>query len=115
MDTILNAPTSWNNQTESQSKVIRSESKLTAFINSQQKNETAWFLISMIIQGVFFLPIPAVLVFSFNAPAYILVFTLGLFFANIIAGMSSAGAKAIIYLFAASIVIHLLLLAVFTI
>jgi hypothetical protein len=115
MDTILNTRTDWNNQTESQSKAIRSENKLIAFINSQQKNETAWFLVSMIVQGIFFLPIPAVLVFSFNAPAYILIFTLGLFFANIIAGMSSAGAKAIIYLFAASIVVHAVLLAIFII
>lgn len=114
MDTILNAHTSWDNQTESQSKAIGSESKLTAFVNSQAKNETAWFLISMMIQGIFFLPIPAVLVFNFNAPPYILVFTLGLFFANIIAGMSGAGAKVIMYLFAASIVVHALLLAIFT-
>jgi hypothetical protein len=115
MDTTLNAPTSWNNQTESQSKVVNAESKLAAFIDSQQKNETAWFLVSMMIQGVFFLPIPAVLIFSFNAPAYILIFTLGLFFANIIAGMSNAGAKAIIYLFAASVVVHAVLLAIFII
>ena len=114
MDTILNIRTGWNNQTESHSKAMRSESKLAEFINSQKKNETAWFLISMIVQGVFFLPIPAVLVFSFNAPAYVLIFTLSLFFANIIAGMSSAGTKAIIYLFAASIVVHALLLAIFT-
>lgn len=115
MDTILNARTSWSNQAESQSKVARSENKLAAFINSQKNNETAWFLISMMIQGVFFLPIPAVLIFSFNAPAYILIFTLGLFFANIIAGMSSAGVKTIIYLFTASVVVHAVLLAVFTI
>lgn len=114
MDTILNASTSWNNQTESRSKAIGSESKLTAFINSQKKNETAWFLISMMIQGIFFLPIPAILVFGFNAPAYILIFTLGLFFANIIAGMSNAGTRAIIYLFAASILVHAVLLVIFT-
>lgn len=114
MDTILSARTSWDNQTEKQSEIIRHESKFTIFINGQKKNETAWFLVSLVVQGVFFLPIPALLVFSFNAPAYILVFTLGLFFANIIAGMSSAGAKSIIYLFAASIVVHAILLAIFT-
>jgi len=112
MDTTLTAAT-WNDQTGTQTKTVRTESKLTAFINAQKKNETAWFLVSLIIQGIFFLPIPAALIFSFNAPAYILIFTLGLFFANIIAGMSSAGAKAIIYLFAASIVVHAVLLTIF--
>jgi hypothetical protein len=114
MDTTLRAHTSWDSQAESQSKTARPGSKLTAFINSQAKNETGWFLISLMVQGIFFLPLPAVLIYSFNAPAYILVFSLSLFFANIIAGMSSAGAKAIIYLFAISVVVHLLLLAIFT-
>jgi hypothetical protein len=114
MDTILNAHTSWDNQTGSQSKVARPESKLSAIIGSQKKNGTAWFLISMMIQGVFFLPIPSVLTFYFGAPAYLVIITLGFFFANIIAGMSGARVKTIIYLFGASIIVHLLLLAVFT-
>jgi hypothetical protein len=114
MDTILNAHTGWKNETANRSIAVRPENKLTSFINSQEKNETAWFLISMVIQGIFFLPLPAVLIFHFGAPAYILIFTLGLFFANIIAGMSSSGARVIIYLFAASFIVHALMLAIFT-
>jgi len=113
MDTILTDRTSWNSQTESQAKVISTESRLTVFINNQKKNGILWFLVSLIVQGIFFLPLPALLIFSFGAPVWILVFTLGLFFANIIAGMSCAGAKTIIYLFAASIVVHALMLVIF--
>lgn len=115
MDTILNARTTWDNQTESRSKAVGSKSKLTAFINSQKKNETAWFLFSLVFQGVFFLPVPSVLTFYFGAPAYLVIITLGFFFANIIAGMSSMGIKTIIYLFLASTIVHLLLLAAFII
>jgi len=115
MATILNSPVSWANETTVQNNTVKTESKWTTFVNSQKNYVTAWFLISLIVQGVFFLPIPAVLIFSFNAPAYILVFTLGLFFANIIAGMSGAGVKAIITLFATSVIVHALLVAIFTI
>ena len=113
MATTLNSPVSWANEKTVQKDTLKAESKWTNFINSQAKYVTAWFLISMMIQGIFFLPIPALLVFDFNAPAYILIFTLGLFFANIIAGMSSASVKTIINLFAASIIVHILLLAIF--
>jgi len=114
MDTVLNARTSWD-QPEKQLKVARHESKLTAFINSQSKYATAWFLASLTFQGVFFLPIPSVLTFYFGAPAYLVIITLGFFFANIIAGMSSMGIKTIIYLLLASTIVHLLLLAAFII
>lgn len=113
MDTTLNTPIGWNSRAEKLSKPVKSDTKLAAFINSQAKYETAWFLVSMVVQGVFLLPIPAVLVFYFNAPTYLVIFTLTFFFANIIAGMSSAGVKTIIYLFGASVIVHLLLLAVF--
>lgn len=114
MNTILDARSSWD-RTEKQSKATRNESKLTAFINSQAKYATAWFLASLTFQGVFFLPIPSVLTFYFGAPAYLVIITLGFFFANIIAGMSSMGIKTIIYLFLASTIVHLLLLAAFII
>lgn len=114
MNTTLNAHFDWSGPVAGQTTTNKAEGKLNGFVNSQKKNVTAWFLVSLMVQGVFFLPIPALLIFSFGAPAYILVFTLGLFFANIIAGMSNAGAKVIMYLFATSVVVHLVLLAIFT-
>ena len=115
MATTLNSPVSWANEGTVKNSTVKTESSITTFINSQKNYVTAWFLISLMVQGVFFLPIPAVLIFSFNAPAYILIFTLGLFFANIIAGMSNAGVKTIMALFASSVLMHALLVAIFTI
>ncbi len=114
MNTTLNNPIRWDTNTTTSLNATDTENKLTTFFNGQEKYKTAWFLVSMMIQGVFFLPLPAVLIYSFNAPVFILIFTLGLFFANIIAGMSSAGVKTIILLSAASVAVHLILLAIFT-
>lgn len=87
------------------------ESRLNTFFNNQAKNVTAWFLASLMFQGIFFLPIPVALAYYFGAPGYLLAITLVLFFANIIAGMASAGIRAVVLLFAISVAVHLLLLA----
>ncbi|MCO5948484.1 hypothetical protein [Mucilaginibacter flavidus] len=83
--------------------------KWAVFIQSQSENKTFWFLLSLVFQGVFFLPLPALLIYYFNAPTLIVVVTLTLFFANIIAGMGGAGIKTLLKLFAASIVIQVLM------
>ena len=79
-------------------------------MESQSGNKTFWFLLSMVFQGVFFLPLPALLIYYFNAPILILIITLGLFFANVIAGMGGAGIKTLLRLFVVSIAIQLLIL-----
>lgn len=89
--------------------------KLDAFFKSQAKYTTAWFLTSLVFQGVFFLPLPVALAYYFGASAYLLIVTLLLFFANIIAGMSGAGIRVLVFILAASIVIHILLLAFYLI
>lgn len=62
-----------------------------SYSDTQAKNQTLWFFVSLILQGVFFLPIPAVLMFYYVAPIIVLVITLLLYFANIIAGMGGSG------------------------
>jgi len=83
------------------------------FADNQSSNRTVWFLVSLVAQGVLFLPIPAALMYYYNAPVLVLIITLALFFANIIAGMGGSGIRTLIGLFALSIVVHLLMLAVF--
>jgi hypothetical protein len=83
--------------------------KWAAFTQSQSENKTFWFLLSLVFQGVFFLPLPALLIYYFNAPTLIVVVTLTLFFANIIAGMGGASIQTLLKLFAASIVIQILM------
>lgn len=93
----------------------KSVNKLDTLFKQQAKYTTAWFMVSLVFQGVCFLPVPVILAYYFGAPAYLLIVTLTLFFANIIAGMSGAGIRSLIYILAASIVIHVLLLAFYLI
>ena len=72
-----------------------------------------WFLVSLMMQGVLFLPIPAVLMYYFDAPIVVLGITMVLFFANIIAGMGGSGIRTVLSFFAASVIIHLAMLVVF--
>jgi len=84
-------------------------------MDSQSSRITLWFLVSLLFQGVLILPVPAILIYFANAPVAILMVTLTLFFGNIIAGMGGAGIKTLLWLFASSIAIHLLMILVFTI
>ncbi|MGF7080233.1 hypothetical protein [Mucilaginibacter sp. UYCu711] len=81
--------------------------------DGQAERKTLWFMVSLIFQGVLFLPLPAVLIYYFNAPTLILAVTLSLFFANIITGMSGSGIRTILNLFAVSFLAHLIMLAIF--
>jgi hypothetical protein len=115
MATTLTARNQWKGQSETQKSTGNIWSKLVAFTDSQAKVKTQWFMISLIVQGVFFLPLPAALSFYYGAPVYLLFITLGLFFANIISGMGGAGIRVIAGLLAISVLVHLLMLAVYII
>ena len=108
----LNVPT-WQVTRTDQNNHTTLWKKWLAITDSQADNKTMWFLVSLIIQGVLFLPIPAVLMYYYNAPIITLGITMILFFANIIAGMGGSGIRTVLSFFAASVIIHLVMLAVF--
>ncbi len=89
-------------------------SKLIDFADRQSDKKTGWFLFSLLCQGVLFLPVPAVLMYYFSAPIYVLAVTMILFFSNIIAGMGGANIRVLLTLFGASLLAHLLMIAIFT-
>jgi hypothetical protein len=117
MDTLINTASHWMPGTAIQKQKIDSSiyNKFLAFADSQKKSKTLWYMVSMIAQGVFFLPIPAVLIYYFNAPIIVLAITLILFFANIIAGMGGSNVRTLISLFVVSVSMHLFMLAFFMI
>ena len=88
-------------------------SKWLAFADTQAPNKTLWFLVSLMLQGVLFLPIPAVLMYYFDAPLAVLAVTMVLFFGNVIAGMGGSGIRTLLNFFAASVIIHLAMLLYF--
>lgn len=109
MATSVNASTPWTARPSTKTNSKNLLNKWAAFLESQSGNGTFWFLASMVFQGVFFLPLPALLIYYYDAPKLVLGITLGLFFANIIAGMGGAGVKTLLKMFATSIIIHLLM------
>ena len=86
---------------------------LLALADEQDGNKTLWFLFSLIFQGVLFLPIPAVLMYYYNASIIVLPITFGLFLANIIVGMGGSGIRVVIGLFLFSVLVNLSMLAVY--
>ncbi|GAB3929917.1 hypothetical protein [Mucilaginibacter myungsuensis] len=113
MATITSAPATWA-KPETQ-KTANLWNKFMAFADTQNKNRTLWFLVSLVSQGVLFLPIPAVLIFYFDAPELILAVTLILFFLNVVAGMGGSSIRTMLTLFATSAIINTLMILIFTI
>lgn len=108
--TTITASAGWNENAAVTNKSISLISRWNGFMESQSASKTLWFLVSLIVQGIFLLPEPAVLIYYFNAPVLVLAVTLTFFFANIIAGMGGAGIKTLLWLFVSSIAVHLLML-----
>jgi len=84
MATLTNRATGWAPTSEAPAHQINLHSKWLAFTESQAESKIAWYVVSMIAQGVLFLPVPAVLLYYFTAPFYVLVITLGLFFQTLL-------------------------------
>jgi hypothetical protein len=112
MENVITARTQWINDQNTQTK-LSIWSRWGAFADSQAHSKTLWFIFSLIAQGVLFLPIPAALIYYFNAPLAVLAITLGLYFANIIAGMGGAGIRVTLLFFLTSVIIHLLMVILF--
>jgi len=97
-----------NNNTNTQHLTLKERFNL--FADSQKDRHTVWFMASLIFMGVMILPIPAVLMYYFNAPILVLGVTMVCFFANIIANMGGEGIRTTIFLFAACVAIHLVMI-----
>jgi hypothetical protein len=110
MEITINQNAQWN------AGIIKTKSnfytKWLAVLDSQQPNKTLWYIVSLIAQGVLFLPVPAALIYYFNAPVYILAITLFMYFANIIAGMGGAGIRITLSFFLLSVFVHLTMITV---
>jgi hypothetical protein len=77
-----------------------------AFIKRQQKNRTVWFLLTLVLQGNLILPVPAILLFYYNAPIYVLMITMLTYFPNLITAMTGSGLRVTLAIFACSLLIN---------
>jgi hypothetical protein len=108
------APLTWNNAPEQDINTqFNLWAKFTHFADSQKSNHTLWFFVVLVVHGVFFLPLPAVLMYYFEAPIVVLAITMICFFTNLIATMGGAGIRTALFVFAASIALHILMALIF--
>jgi hypothetical protein len=112
MEIIIHSPAQWNSKSGTNN--VNIWNKWLSVLDSQNKNKTLWYVFSLVAQGILFLPVPAALIYYFNAPIFTLAITLSLYFANIIAGMGGAGIRTMISFFLISILIHLAMVAIYT-
>jgi hypothetical protein len=109
MATTMNAPAVWADEITTQTKQ-NIWTKWLSFTDNQAPYRTLWFMFSLVLQGVCFLPVPAVLMYYYHAPIVVLVVTMTMFFANVIAGMGGSSIRVMLTLFAASIIAHILMI-----
>jgi len=100
------APAHWVSQNYSQATHSNLWSKFSAFADSQTERKTMWFFLALVVQGIFFLPLPAFLVYYYSAPIALILITMTCFFATIISYMGGAGIRTVLLLSAASILIQ---------
>ena len=84
--------------------------KFTAFADRQRERKVIWFFLALTVQGIFFLPMPAALMYYYNASIIVLFITLFCFFTNIIAYMGGAGIRTVLLLSLMSILIQVAVL-----
>jgi hypothetical protein len=110
----ITAPAEWTvSNDRSERKSVSLISKYNQFADSQAKNHTGWFWVSLLVYGVLFLPLPAVLIYYFNAPVIVLAITMTSFFTTLIANMGGAGIRTTILVSAAGALIHIAMLLAF--
>jgi hypothetical protein len=80
--------------------------RFTLFANRQQDRKVIWFFLALTVQGIFFLPMPAALMYYYNASIVVLLITMFCFFTNIIAYMGGAGIRTVLLLSLLSILIQ---------
>ena len=113
MNTLKLQPSIHENNTETTGKTYSISKRLQAFFESQKDKRLAWFMISLLAQSVLILPVPAALIYYYSAPESILVVTLTLFFANIIAGMGGSKTSILISLVVLDVIAHVIMILAF--
>ncbi|MBW4891018.1 hypothetical protein KXQ82_14930 [Mucilaginibacter sp. HMF5004] len=113
MTTITNSPASWASVTTEQKQHFNLWEKWLKIADSQAKNQTGWFAVSMISIGVLFLPLPAVLIYNYQANISVLAISMALFFANFIFGTGGGSIRTTLSLFVITIIAYITMVAIY--
>ncbi|HVS92165.1 MAG TPA: hypothetical protein VHE59_09050 [Mucilaginibacter sp.] len=89
--------------------------RFARFAATQSDKRLGWFMVSLLAQSVLFLPVPAALMYYYDAPIWVLAVTVVTFFANIIAGMGGSKINVLIFLAGFSTIIHIAMILFYVI
>jgi hypothetical protein len=110
------APVTWintANHTADNNYSLNLVARFNHFADSQKQSHTLWFFLVLMVHGVLFLPLPAVLSYYYDAPVAVLAVTMTCFFTNLIANMGGAGIRATLLFFGGSILLHVLMALIY--
>lgn len=89
--------------------------RFEAFAESQKDKRLGWFMISLLAQAVILLPVPAALMYYYDASISVLAITVSLFFANLVAGMAGSKINVLIALIGITTVTHIVMILAYLI
>lgn len=84
--------------------------RFVEFGEAQNSRRLGLFMVSLLAQSVLLLPVPAVLMYYYNASVAVLAISVLLFFANIVAGMGGSKTSVLIFLIGVSVVVNLVMI-----
>ena len=83
------------------------------FADAQKPNRTLWWFVNLVVHGNLVLAVPAVLIYYYNAPVYVLGITIGCFFSTFIANMCGSGIRTTLATFFISLFINTIMILYF--
>jgi len=84
------------------------------FLDRQKPFHLMWWFINLIVHANLVLAVPAILIWHFNAPIYVLGITCIAFFSNLVANMGGMGIRITLTAFFASLTINLIMIFIYT-
>jgi hypothetical protein len=81
--------------------------RFNKFSEAQSSKRLGLFMVSLLAQSVLLLPVPAVLMYYYDAPVSVLAISVLLFFVNLVAGMGGSKTSVLIFLIGLSAIVNL--------
>ncbi len=113
MNTIELEPSATLVKTEAIERPDSTLKRFAAFAESQKDKRLGWFMISLLAQAVIFLPVPAALMYYYDASISVLAITVLLFFANLVVGMAGSKINVLIALIAITTIVHIAMIVAY--
>jgi hypothetical protein len=83
------------------------------FVDGQKPYHLMWWCISLVVHANLVLAVPAILIWQYNAPIFVLGITCLGFFGNLVANMGGMGIRVTLSAFFASLLINMAIILIY--